>query len=163
MYKFSAIALPIILASAIVPNTALAAEGPGCFPELNWTEAFPHAESDPSNYLIEGEWEFIANGRRHTLEVLGIDAESRSFFGYYNGEAIQGNWIETERKVSFNRTHPDGKGGITVQNFVGYIMDVNPDDTKIRMAGTITREAPPATTYDHPDRLTYGFYATTEL
>lgn len=156
----SLLALSMSIASATVSNLALAADGPGCFPEVNWTESFPNGQSDPNNHLIEGEWSVIANGRLHTLEVLGIDVAGGWFYGYYNGEAIQGGWSETERKATFHRTHADGKGGYTVQTFVGYIMDGNPDDTKIRMAGTLTREAPPVTTYDHPDRLTYAFYAT---
>lgn len=161
MRTITALTLTLATATTLFESTAQAApSGPGCFPELNWTEPFVPAVLDPNSHLFEGEWKVVANGRLHTLEVLEVDAAAGWFSAYYNGELIQGAWYEDERKAEFYRTHPDGRGGITYQTFVGYVMDVNPEDDKVRMAGTVTREAPPVTTYDHPDRLTYGFYAT---
>jgi len=104
MRILSLLALPVALASTTIPQLALAADGPGCFPEVNWTESFLNGQVDPNNHLLEGEWDVIANGRLHTLEVLEIDAAAGWFFGYYNGEAIQGSWSETERAAAGAQT-----------------------------------------------------------
>jgi len=161
------LALGITAAFATQPahataSAAVASDGPGCYPEYSWSSAFLNPLLDPNNHLVPGEWTAITNGRIHQFEVMDVDAASGSFWGQFNGEDIQGVWEVTERKLTFSRTHANGKGGTTTQDFVAYIMDVNPEDPKIRMAGTVTREAPPITNYDHPDRLTYGFVATLE-
>ena len=98
-----ALALTLATATTLFGNTAQAApSGPGCFPELNWTEPFVPAVLDPNNHLFEGEWKVVANGRLHTLEVLEVDAAAGAspIVLCVDLEDLAGNWLSRPHRRS---------------------------------------------------------------
>lgn len=148
----------LVVAGHVSVSHAAVKSEPGCFPAKPWKEPFVAGLTDPNAVLISGTWNLIVNGRIYQFKVTGSGA---SVTGQVVGNTTEDfAWDPVAKRIAFARIHADGKGGTTRQDFVGYMMDVNPEDPKIRIAGTVTREAPPKTNYDHPSRLTYGFYMT---
>jgi hypothetical protein len=144
---------------AIGKSAQAASSTPGCFPASPFSSRFPNPRTDPNLALAVGTWNLIANGRIYKFfveEVDGARVEAR----ISSGETVNVQWDPHAKRLQFTRRLSDGKGGTTDQDFTGYLMSVNPDDPKLRIAGSFTREAPPKTRYDHPKRLTYGFYMT---
>lgn len=151
--------LGLALAARASTAHAAASSEPGSFPAWPWKSQFVYAPTDPNAVLVIGTWNLIVNGRIYQFKVSDAGG------GFVTGEVVGSPtedfvWDPVAKRIAFGRIHADGNGGTTRQDFEGYMMDVNPDDPKIRIAGTVTREAPPITNYDDPSRLTYGFYMT---
>ena len=145
---------------ALVADTAKAAAStPGCFPSSPFSSPFVNPRSDRNAVLAVGTWNLIANGRIFKFFVTkseGANVTAR----LSSGDTVNLKWDPVAKKLTFTRRTSDGKGGLTDQDFTGYLMDVNPDDDKLRVAGFVTREPPPKTNYDNPKRLTYAWYMT---
>ena len=145
---------------ALVANRAeAAASSPGCFPATPFASPFVNARSDKNAVLAVGTWNLIANGRIFKFFVTKV-VGSKVSASLSSGDTVNVRWDPVAKKLSFTRRTSDGKGGLTDQDFTGFLMDVNPDDDKLRVAGFVTREPPPKTNYDHPKRLTYAWYMT---
>ena len=131
-----------------------AASTPGCFPAAPWSSPFTNSKANA--VLKVGTWNLIANGRIYTFEITAIGKAGVSA-NISSGTLHDVSWDPVAKKLEFTRRLPY-QGGTTDQDFTGYLMNVNPDDPKLRIAGSVTRE--PTTNYDDPSRLVYGFYMT---
>ncbi|EDM80628.1 hypothetical protein PPSIR1_37084 [Plesiocystis pacifica SIR-1] len=99
-----------------------------------------------------GKWSVIANQRIYVLTIHGekggeVSAELNS------GDVVDAKWDSKNQRLTFTRVVPN----VVKQSWTGYVMAHDPDDPKMRMAGTFENIKPIVS----PNAS--GWYATMNL